>query len=52
MLLAVGPEADFSASEQKLLRENGFEPIELGPTILRAETAAFYLFASFRSVFN
>ena len=39
-LLAIGPEGGFSPSEEKTLLEAGFRPWSLGPTILRAETAA------------
>ncbi len=50
--LKEGEELQLFNSEQKLLREKEFEPIGLGPTILRAETAVFFLAALFRSVFN
>ena len=38
-VVAVGPEGGFDESEVALLRINGFEPLSLGPTILRIETA-------------
>jgi 16S rRNA (uracil1498-N3)-methyltransferase len=40
VLWLVGPEGDFSPAEVELSRENGFEPITLGPLVLRCETAA------------
>jgi len=39
----VGPEGDFTPSELGKFRAGGFSPISLGPTVLRAETAAIYL---------
>jgi 16S rRNA (uracil1498-N3)-methyltransferase len=35
-----GPEGGLSAQEEALAREHGFQPITLGPRVLRAETAA------------
>ena len=43
VVLAVGPEGDFSEKEYRLLREAGFLPARLGAQVLRAETAAAYL---------
>jgi 16S rRNA (uracil1498-N3)-methyltransferase len=40
LLIAIGPEGDFSASEYEQMRQNGFIPISLGPLVLRADTAA------------
>jgi 16S rRNA (uracil1498-N3)-methyltransferase len=42
-LLIVGPEGGFSDSEVALARENGFQPVTLGPRRLRAETAGIVL---------
>ena len=36
----VGPEGGWSSAEREAVLEAGFEPFGLGPTILRAETAA------------
>ncbi len=36
----IGPEGDFSPEEVALARRRGLEPVRLGRTILRAETAA------------
>jgi len=38
----VGPEGDFTPPEIAILKQAGARPVTLGPTILRAETAAFY----------
>jgi len=39
-VLAVGPEGGWAEDELVLFREAGWKPASLGPTILRAETAA------------
>lgn len=38
--IAIGPEGDFDASELESLLRAGYAPVTLGPTILRADTAA------------
>lgn len=40
LLVAIGPEGDFSSAEYELMRGNGFIPITLGPLVLRSDTAA------------
>ncbi len=40
IILAAGPEGGWTADEIKLFRESGWTSASLGPTILRAETAA------------
>jgi len=40
ILVAVGPEGGFDDQETQLARELGFQPVQLGPAILRIETAA------------
>jgi 16S rRNA (uracil1498-N3)-methyltransferase len=42
VLLLVGPEGDFTPAEMGSSRTHGFEPITLGPLVLRCETAAIY----------
>jgi 16S rRNA (uracil1498-N3)-methyltransferase len=42
VLWLVGPEGDFTPAEMGLSRTCGFEPITLGPLVLRCETAAVY----------
>jgi 16S rRNA (uracil1498-N3)-methyltransferase len=36
----IGPEGDFTAEELDLIRASGARPIDLGPLVLRSETAA------------
>ncbi len=38
----IGPEGDFTPAEMSLSKSAGFEPITLGPLVLRCETAAVY----------
>lgn len=38
----VGPEGDFTTAEMALARNHGFEPVSLGPLVLRCETAAIF----------
>ena len=42
VLWIVGPEGDFTPAEMSLAHRCGFEPITLGPLVLRCETAATY----------
>jgi 16S rRNA (uracil1498-N3)-methyltransferase len=42
VLWLVGPEGDFTPAEMSLSQSAGFEPITLGPLVLRCETAAAY----------
>jgi 16S rRNA (uracil1498-N3)-methyltransferase len=42
VLWLVGPEGDFTPAEMSISRSAGFEPITLGPLVLRCETAAAY----------
>ncbi len=42
VLWLVGPEGDFTPAEASLARSAGFEPVTLGPLVLRCETAAIY----------
>jgi 16S rRNA (uracil1498-N3)-methyltransferase len=42
VLWLVGPEGDFTPAEMSLAKSAGFEPITLGPLVLRCETAATY----------
>ncbi len=43
VVVAVGPEGDFTSQEYAALREAGFQPVRLGANVLRSETAAAYL---------
>lgn len=42
VLWLIGPEGDFTPAEMSLSKSTGFEPISLGPLVLRCETAAIY----------
>ena len=42
VLWLVGPEGDFTPAEISRSKAAGFEPISLGPLVLRCETAAAY----------
>jgi len=42
VLWLVGPEGDFSAAEMTTAITAGFQPITLGPLVLRSDTAAVY----------
>jgi len=50
IVLAVGPEGGFSDSEVSVFLENGFNPITIGDTILRVETASLYCAAAVRTI--
>jgi 16S rRNA (uracil1498-N3)-methyltransferase len=43
VVVAVGPEGDFTTEEYAALGEAGFQPVRLGANVLRAETAAAYI---------
>lgn len=42
VLWLIGPEGDFSAAEVELAIAAGFQPVTLGPLVLRCDTAATY----------
>ncbi|TQR19275.1 16S rRNA (uracil(1498)-N(3))-methyltransferase [Psychrobacillus vulpis] len=46
ILIVFGPEGGLDRSEIQLLKENEFQPISLGPRILRTETAPLYALAA------
>lgn len=50
IVLAVGPEAGFSEAEERTLVAAGFEPVSLGPRILRTETAALAALAALNAL--
>lgn len=43
LIIAVGPEGDFSPAELGYFQAAGYQPVSLGSNVLRAETAAIYL---------
>lgn len=42
VLIAIGPEGDFTTAEYALARQQGCLPVSLGPIVLRVETAAMF----------
>lgn len=40
--VAIGPEGDFQPEEIAFLTEHGYQPLDLGPNVLRADTAAIH----------
>lgn len=52
LTLAVGPEGGFEAVEYEALRAAGFQPVSIGRTILRFETAAVAAIAAARAVLD
>ena len=48
-LILIGPEGDFTEDEIKLAIENKYQPVTLGSTRLRTETAGLYAAAAFKS---
>ena len=52
VLLAIGPEGGWTEDELELLQQNGWLSASLGPTILRAETAAIAATAITMSALN
>ena len=52
VLLAIGPEGGWTEAELELLQKNGWVSASLGPTILRAETAAIAATAVTMSALN
>lgn len=43
IVVAVGPEGDFTSAEYAALRDSDFQPVRLGANVLRSETAAAYI---------
>ena len=48
--MLIGPEGDFSPEEIALALQCGFQPVSLGPSRLRTETAALYTVAAFNFI--
>lgn len=44
----IGPEGDFSPEETAFALQLGFQPVTLGPIVLRVETAAFFCLSALR----
>lgn len=52
VLLLAGPEGGFSGPEMHLAQSRGFEPIRLGPRILRTETAGLAALAALQTLWG
>ncbi|MCA1763799.1 MAG: 16S rRNA (uracil(1498)-N(3))-methyltransferase [Flavobacteriales bacterium] len=52
MLIAIGPEGDFTRDEIEHALQNRYSAAELGSQRLRTETAGIYSAAVFASLFN
>lgn len=37
--IAIGPEGDFTSNEVRLARQSGFKPVNLGPRVMKSDTA-------------
>ena len=46
VLVLVGPEGDFTEGEVRQAVSKGIKPVSLGPSVLRAETAALYVLSA------
>ena len=49
-VVLIGPEGDFSEEEIALALDCGFQPVSLGPSRLRTETAALYAITAFNLI--
>lgn len=49
-IVLIGPEGDFTSNEIELAIQNGFNPISLGQSRLRTETAGFYAVAAIKAL--
>jgi 16S rRNA (uracil1498-N3)-methyltransferase len=50
VMVLIGPEGGWSNGELRAATEQGFEPVSLGPQVLRAETAPLYALSVIRYV--
>jgi len=50
LVLAAGPEAGFADAETHALLDAGYTPVQLGPRILRTETAAAAALAALNAI--
>ena len=50
LIMAAGPEAGFSEAETRALLAAGYMPVQLGPRILRTETAALAAIAAVNAI--
>jgi 16S rRNA (uracil1498-N3)-methyltransferase len=52
VILLAGPEGGFTPEEEAAARRSGFEPLGLGPRVLRTETAAVAALAAMQSLWG
>ena len=52
IILLIGPEGGFDAVERQTAMDSGFEPVYLGPRVLRTETAALAALAVIQSLWG
>lgn len=52
VLVAIGPEGGFSDDEIKRMTQSGFLPVQVGPRVLRAETAAVAAAAALQALYG
>ena len=52
LTLLIGPEGGFSSTEQERAISTGFEPVSMGPRILRTETAAIAAIATAQALWG
>jgi 16S rRNA (uracil1498-N3)-methyltransferase len=52
VMIAAGPEAGFSPREEALLLSAGFRPVQLGPRVLRTETAGPAALAALNALYG
>ena len=50
--LLIGPEGGLDANEILLATQNGFQPVRMGPRILRTETAAIAAIAALQTLYG
>jgi 16S rRNA (uracil1498-N3)-methyltransferase len=52
LLLLAGPEGGFEPDEVDMARSCGFTPVQLGPRVLRTETAALAALAAVQALWG
>lgn len=52
VLLLAGPEGGFDPEEKRLARAAGFQPLQLGPRVLRTETAALAALSALQTLWG
>jgi 16S rRNA (uracil1498-N3)-methyltransferase len=50
--LMVGPEGGFDPEEERAARRAGFQPVSLGPRVLRTETAGLAAIAAIMTLWG